>query len=235
MRHDPDGFTARGLRSWANSLIAALDPGCFAFVMATGIISNALWFEGFRWLSDALLAINVLGYSWLAALTLLRLARFRQAVWADLTNPRLVFSFFTIVAASCVLGAGASLRDFTTTASVLWIFAFAIWFVLIYFGFGVFAFLNTAGRADVVHGAWLIAIVGTEALVILGTQIAVSAGGLSGAVLVVGHMLWGTGLCLYAIFIALFAHRVFFFEVRTEDMTPNFHCPGADRQTADKG
>jgi hypothetical protein len=36
------------LATWLNNEIATLYPGCFALVMATGIISNALFFEGYR-------------------------------------------------------------------------------------------------------------------------------------------------------------------------------------------
>src|SRR6516165_2941256 len=33
-------------------------------------------------------------------------------------------------------------------------------------------------------------------------------------------MLWGVGLGLYAIFVALFSYRIFFFEVGPDDITP---------------
>ena len=36
------------LRAWLDREIAALYPGCFALVMATGIISNAFFLEGRR-------------------------------------------------------------------------------------------------------------------------------------------------------------------------------------------
>ncbi|MEA2852253.1 MAG: hypothetical protein QOE02_2272, partial [Rhodospirillaceae bacterium] len=40
-------------RTWFGKEIATLYPGCFALVMATGIISNGLLFEGHRQWSDA--------------------------------------------------------------------------------------------------------------------------------------------------------------------------------------
>jgi tellurite resistance protein TehA-like permease len=146
----------------------ALDPGCFALVMATGIISNALFEEGRRELSDLLFFANAVVFPWLAILTVLRALRFPRVVWRDLTNPRLVFSFFTIVAGSDVLGVGIQLRGFAVAVLYLWLFALFVWFVLLYFSFGVLTFLNNAHEANVVHGGWLIAIVGTESLVILG-------------------------------------------------------------------
>ena len=210
----------RAVRAWLNIQIAALYPGCFALVMATGIISNALFLEGRREFSDALFAINLIAYPWLIILTILRFIRFWRVLWADLINPRLVFSFFTIVAGTDVFGIGINLRGSGTIALALWLFALSLWFVLIYFSFGVLTFLNTAHGANVVHGGWLIAIVGTESLVILGTAVAPALGNLSATVFVLIHMLWGVGLGFYGIFITLFAHRIFFFDVEPDDITP---------------
>ncbi len=207
-------------RAWSLHQIETLYPGCFALVMATGIISNALYLEQHRTLSDALFAVNVVAYPWLVLLTLVRIVRYRQALWADLINPRLVFAFFTLVAGTDVFGIALSLRGFEAVAVAMWLFALATWFCLIYFSFGVLTFLNTAHGANVVHGGWLIAIVGTESLVILGTIVAPQAGAFGPAVFVLIHMLWGVGLGLYGIFITLFSYRIFFFEFEPDDIGP---------------
>ena len=215
------GQPAGALAAWLEQEIAHLYPGSFALVMATGIISNALLFEGHRTISDVLFAVNVAAYPWLLAATLVRAARFTRALWADLINPRLVFSFFTIVAGTDVLGIGVSMRGFPTLALAMWLFALALWFALIYLSFGVLTFLNTAAHnVNIVHGGWLIAIVGTESLVILGTIVAPPLGQIGTAVFVLLHMLWGVGLALYGIFIALFCQRIFFFEFDPDDITP---------------
>jgi tellurite resistance protein TehA-like permease len=206
--------------AWLDEQIAALYPGYFALVMATGIISNALLLEGRPATANVLFGVNLFAYPWLLALTALRIIRFRQALWADLINPRLVFSFFTLVAATDVLGVGIHLRGFTTIAFALWVFALLAWLILTYFSFGILTFLNTAEGANVVHGGWLIAIVGTQSLVVLGAQVAPAAGIHAGAMFVLVHMLWGVGLGLYAIFITLFAYRIFFFHVGPDDITP---------------
>ena len=139
------------MRAWFKHEIDTLYPGSFALVMATGIISNALYLENAHSLSNALIAVNLLAYPWLLAATLLRTLRVPSAMWSDLTNPRLVFSFFTMVAATDVLGAGIALRGFAGVALVMWLFVFALWFVLIYLSFGVLTFLNTAHGANVVN------------------------------------------------------------------------------------
>lgn len=206
--------------AWINNEIAVLYPGCFALVMATGIISNALFFEGYREWADALFSVNLVAYPCLVLFTALRFAWFSRALWADLANPRLVFSFFTIVAGTDVFGIGINLRGFANIALLMWLFALAVWFVLIYFSFAVLIFLNTARGANVVHGGWLIAIVGTESLVILGTTVAPTTGDFGSAMFVLIHMLWGVGLGLYGIFVTLFAYRIFFFDVEPDDITP---------------
>jgi len=210
----------RSIFAWLDREIAHLYPGCFAMVMATGIVSNAMHFTGHPAVSAGLFAVNLVALPWLCVATLVRLVRFRTALWRDLTDPRLVFSFFTIVAAFDVFGIGLQLRGFERAALVLWLCALLLWTALVYFSFGVLTFLNTAQGANVVHGGWLIAIVGTESLVILGARVALPLGGLAPAVFVLIHMLWGVGLGLYGIFIALFAYRIFFFDVGPDDITP---------------
>lgn len=213
-------LSAAAARAWLGSLTRGLYPGSFALVMATGIISNAMRLLGRGEISDGLFGVELVAYPWLWGLTAARLARFRQALWADLVNPRLVFSFFTMVAATDVFGVGLSLRGFGGVTAILWGAALCLWLALIYFSFGVLTFLNTGSGAAVVHGGWLIAIVGTESLVIPGVTMAAMAGPLSQSVFVLIHMLWGVGIGLYGIFVTLFAYRIFFYEFGPDDITP---------------
>jgi tellurite resistance protein TehA-like permease len=214
---------ASSARHWRDSCrdgIATLFPGYFALVMATGIIANGMFFEGQRAISDALLAVNLVAYGALVAMTLLRAVLFPRALWQDLTEPRLVFAFFTLVAATDVVGVGLSLRGFTGAAVAMWLAALTVWLALIYLSFAVLIFFNTAARADIIFGGWLIAIVATEAVAIHGVVVAPAFGAAAPYVMLFGHMLWGVGLVLYAIFIVLFAHRIFFSDVRPQDITP---------------
>jgi len=210
----------RKWRAWFDHQIETLQPGCFALVMATGIVSNALFLETHRAWSDALFVVNLVTYPWLVLMTILRLFRFRQAMRSDLFNPSVVFAFLTIVAGTDVFGASLYLRGFATAALLLWLLALGAWFILIYFGFAVLTFVNTHRDADIVHGGWLIAIVGTESLVILGALIAPETGDFAPTVSVLIHMLWGIGLVLYGIFIVLFANRILFHDVGPDDITP---------------
>jgi Voltage-dependent anion channel len=200
---------AQRLSAWLAGQIETLYPGSFAVMMATGIISNAFFLEGHPILSDALFAANLLAYSLLVIFVVLRLVWFWPALRADLINPRLVFSFFTIVAATDVLGTGIDLRGVESVAQALWFFALLAWFVLIYFSFAVLIFLNTRHGADILEGGWLMAIVGTQSLVILGAAVGATLGHFRPGVFVLIHLLWGLGLTLYGIYIAIFCYRIF--------------------------
>ena len=206
------------VRIWRE--ISVLDPAYFSLVMATGIVSNSLFLEGEHALSDLLLAVNLFAYPLLWLLTGPRAARFPRAIGADLVNPRRVFLFFTAVAATDVLGMSIGLRGFTTIALVMWLFAFALWLTLIYLGFGVLMLRNKPGDADVAEGAWLNAIVGTQSLVIVGGAVALPALRIAPQAFVLLPMLWGIGLILYGIFVALLSYRFFFAELRPDDATP---------------
>lgn len=213
---------AQRLRPWLAGQIEALDAGSFALVMATGIISNSLFFETRPLLSDALFAANLVAYALLLVFIILRALWFWRALWADLINPRRVFSFFTIVAATDVLGVGVYVRGFETIAQALWFFALIGWSLLIYFSFGVLTFLNTPRGADVVAGGWLMAIVGTESLVLLGAVITPTLRALGPSVFLLIHLFWGLGLALYGVFIVIFSYRIFFFAITPHDVTPSW-------------
>ena len=95
-----------------------------------------------------------------------------------------------------------------------------LWVLLIYFSFGVLIFLNTARGANIVHGGWLNAIVATQSLVVLGTMIAPTLAGFSHATVRADSRSMGRRARTLRIFIALFAHRIFFAEVEPDDVTP---------------
>ena len=100
--------------------IAALYPGCFALVMATGIISNdcsSRAAAGGPTPCSPPTSSPIRGCS---LATLVRACPPGRALWTDLIDPRLVFSFFTIVAGTDVFGIGISLRGFARLALAMW-------------------------------------------------------------------------------------------------------------------
>ena len=197
-------------------------PGYFALVMATGIVSNAFFYLSHDGLSDVLFAITLVAFPILLACFAVRVLTWPRAVWRDLVDPRLVFTFFTLVAAFDVVGLQLHLRGQDHVALGLWLGALTAWVALGYFSFAVLTFDEGQTGADVVHGGWLIAIVGTESLVLLGAPLAGEFGSLEDTIFVAVYALWGVGIVFYGIFVTLFAYRIFFLPVDASEMNPLF-------------
>ncbi|MCC6645640.1 MAG: tellurite resistance/C4-dicarboxylate transporter family protein [Polyangiaceae bacterium] len=202
--------------------MATLYPGYFALVMATGIISDACARFGHATLSGALLAFACVAHAGLCAATAARAWWFRAELSRDLHDPRVIFSFFTVVAASDVLGVQLAGHGYRAVAAALWVSSLAIWTALSYFSFALLIFTNERRGAGVVHGGWLIAIVGTESLVLLGLLLAPGLGRWETPVFVLVHTLWGVGVVLYGVFVTLFCHRIFFSRVLPSEAMPLF-------------
>jgi hypothetical protein len=72
--------------TWTDKQIEGLSPGSFAFVMATGIVSNAA--QTFGALSDLLFAVGVLAFAWLGGLRLLPPLRLPPGKACERSNDR---------------------------------------------------------------------------------------------------------------------------------------------------
>jgi tellurite resistance protein TehA-like permease len=200
--------------------LQALHPNNFALVMATGIIAIGFRTLEFEALGDALAVFAVGAWVVLLLLSLMRVVRHASAVRADLLNPRLVFSFFTLVAATDIVGLLALEHGQPAVAMGCWVLAFLAWCALLYLAFSVLTFLTHEHNVNIVHGGWLIAIVGTQSLVLLGARIAAELGDFGVYMMVETHMLWDLGLAFYGIFITLFCYRIFFLTLRPQDVGP---------------
>src|SRR5690606_32423230 len=88
---------------------------------------------GMPGLARALLAVNVAAYAVLWALLLARLAWFFPRVAADLTDHARGPGFFTLVAATCLLGSQLLLvAEAVGAARALWYAGLALWAVIMY-------------------------------------------------------------------------------------------------------
>lgn len=202
------------------SALQALHPGNFALVMSSGIIAIAFQTLGFVTLAEAMRAFALLAWVLLVGLSAVRLLRHTSAVRIDLLNPRMVFSYFTLVAATSIVGLLLHGMGQVPLALGCWFLAFLVWCLLLYHAFSVLTFLTHEHNVNIVHGGWLIAIVGTQSLVLLGAHIAPDLGAWGIYMLVEVHMLWGLGLIFYGIFVTLFCYRIFFLTLRPTDISP---------------
>ena len=200
--------------------IESLHPGNFAMVMATGIISIGLNYLEFELLSKGFAAIALFAWTILLILCGFRVAAFPKAIMTDLTSPRMVFSYFTLVAATDIVGMLAHDNGYIIFSIICWFIAFLSWCLLLYLAFSVLTFLSHENNVNIMHGGWLITIVGTQSLVLLGIKIAPEFGKYTHYMMLEVHMLWGLGLCLYGIFVTLFCYRIFFLNLRPEHLSP---------------
>ncbi len=204
----------------ATSMIESLHPGNFALVMATGIISIALGAIDQATLSSFFAIFAVISWFTLIALCMLRAALYHKAILIDLTSPRMVFSYFTLVAATDIVGMLAMQNGYLLFAYFCWVAAFISWCLLLYLAFSVLTFMSHENNVNIMHGGWLITIVGTQSLVLLGSKIAPTLGQYTHYMIVEIHLLWGLGLALYGIFVTLFCYRIFFLSLKPHELSP---------------
>src|SRR5215469_5867575 len=110
--------------------IRDLNPGYFALVMATGIVSRAVRSDGSARLSGILLGLTIAFYAILVVAYGWRLADYRRESLADAVNPRKAFAFFTFVAASDVLGSRLAADGHSGATVALLIVAGLAWLLL---------------------------------------------------------------------------------------------------------
>jgi len=206
--------------------IANLFPGYFALVMATGIISIATYLLGLRPIARGLLAVNLVAYGVLWLLLLIRLASYFPRVVADLLDHSRGPGFFTVIAGTCVLGSQLVIVTGSYLAgTVLWLLGIGLWLLVMYVFFtAVTVRQNKPGLETGINGAWLLAIVATQSISVLGTL-------LSGQPLFTVRqevLLFFTlsmfllGCMLYMTIITLIFYRFTFLELTSAAMTPPY-------------
>ncbi|MGH3637072.1 MAG: tellurite resistance/C4-dicarboxylate transporter family protein, partial [Mycobacterium sp.] len=112
--------------------VRTLNPGYFALVMATGIVSVGMHNHGQYELSVALLWLGCAAFLILVVATAVRVVRFRADLAADLRDPRRAFGAFTFVAAADVLGTRLAVDTHYRIACGLLLVGLLAWLVLGY-------------------------------------------------------------------------------------------------------
>ena len=206
------------------SRIASLHPAYFAMVMATGIVSIAAQLLGMRAVALMLFALNLVFYPALVALTIVRIARYRDRVVADLLDHGRSVGFFTTVAGTCVLGSQfVIVGGMWPPAAVLWAAGILLWAVITY---GVLAVLTVKEHKppmpEGLSGGWLVSVVAAQSVSVLGTQLAAGFGAREPLVLFFSLLLWLGGGMLYIWIISLIFFRYTFFVMEPSDLAPPY-------------
>lgn len=209
----------------APGVLADFPPAGFAMVMATGIVSIAAHLQGFARLAQALFALNILAWTALCALNVLRALRHRMRFIDDLTSHARAPGFFTAVAGTGVLGVEFEvLTGNHRVAAVLWVLAAALWVALTY---TVFLALTVREEKPSLErglsGIWLLAIVATQAVAALAALLAAHAPPPWKLELnFVALSMWLWGGMLYIWIMTLIFYRYTFLRMSPGDLTPPY-------------
>lgn len=201
-------------------MVRDLNPGVFAFVMATGIVSTALKDDGLPAVSDFLLLIGIAGYAGLVVVSGWRLLRWPRRMLADAVSPR-GFALLTFVAASNVLATRLALGGWRWQATVLLVVGAASWLVLGYgIPLGLIADPNRRPSLDQVNGTWFIWVVGTQSIGVAAATLA--RPGPAGFLAVTASVCWAIGLVLYLLLAGLGLARLLVRPVAAAELIPPY-------------
>ena len=204
--------------------VRTLNPGYFALVMASGIISAAMHHKHATAVSVLLLWIAVIAYLTLVLASTARLIMFPREFRDDLYDSGRAFGFFTFIAATNVLGVRLSLDGLGTVALALLLVGTLTWLVLGYLVPWT-AVLSTADRPVVqrANGTWFIWVVASQSVAVLAATLQPDMGGAwrqSLALLAVSS--WSIGVFLYASAGIFVAARMMLYPLRPADLIPQY-------------
>jgi tellurite resistance protein TehA-like permease len=201
-----------------------LHPAYFAMVMATGIISISAHLLGLGAIASPLFWLNIITYSVLWLLTLVRLIVYSRNFFLDLIDHNRGVGFFTVVAGTCVLGSQFVIfTENIPAAKFLWFFGTLLWALLTYTVFTGLAVKETKPPlAEGIHGGWLVAVVATQAVSLLGVLLLPHFRSHQEVVLFFSLSLWLWGGMLYIWMISLIFYRYTFFKFSPSDLTPPY-------------
>lgn len=200
-----------------------LFPGYFALVMATGIVSIAAELRGFVSIAWVLFAVNVVAFATLSTLLLARIAVYPRRVLDDLRDHGRGAGFFTTVAGTCVLGTQCLVvAGQHGVARVLWFAGLGLWVLVMYGFFTAVVVREEKPTLEAgINGAWLIAIVATQAVSVLGSLLAPSLAA-PAPVLFFALCMYLLGAMLYLTIITLIFYRFTFLPMTMEGLTPPY-------------
>ncbi|MCI0483301.1 MAG: tellurite resistance/C4-dicarboxylate transporter family protein [candidate division NC10 bacterium] len=212
------------LSDLAEQGVRDLHPSYFTLVMATGILSTASHLLGMPAVAWVLFQVTLGAYVILTLLTGVRLVRYFPRLLADLIDHARGPFFFAVVAATNVLGnqflvvAGDAI-----TAAALWVLGVFLWFTLTYTFFtAVTVIEEKPGLETGLNGGWLMAVVATQSVSVLGTLVSPHVGASPGGVLFFTLSMYLLGCMLYILMISLIIYRFMFFSLTPTTLTPPY-------------
>lgn len=212
--------TTTYLRKWLTNM----HPAYFALVMATGIISIDCYLMGLKEIALILFGCNILFYVVLWVLYSVRACLFPHQFATDWHSHKRAFGFFTVIAATSVLGSQFVLiGNNPIVAQALWWTGLALWTV---FTYSIFVFLIVQPKKpsleEGINGGWLIAVVATQSICVLGCAVKPALFGAGEFYAFMLLSFWLFGGMLYIWLISLIFYRYMFFSFEPSDLIPPY-------------
>lgn len=200
--------------------IEKLHPAYFAVVMSTGIVSIAFDGLGFGAIGYALFVVNIIIYGVLLAMFLARLATYFDVFYRDLTHPHRCWGFLTFVVGTNTLGSQfVVFHHSVAIPQLLWVVGLVSWVALIYAIFIHRIAFDHGPIERIIDGSTLLAVVSTQSVTVLGSQIAETFGVFSGILRLFSLTHFAAGWVLYLIIVTLVTYRLLFRNLAPEDWT----------------
>ncbi len=218
----PGGGILEDFRYRFQKMLHGLHPGYFALVMATGIISVAAYNLGMDRTARFLFLVARAAYLLLSVLTAIRFLSspkgFARAVAGYEEGP----AFFSLVAATSVLGtAYVYIGSDAIAGFVLWISATILWLLFSYtFITAVIIRPSKPAMEAALNPGWLLSVVATQAVSILGTMVSSVFPAHEGLLLFAMLLVYLLGIIFYVLLITAIIHRMLFFSFTPEKFTP---------------
>ncbi len=207
-----------------SEVLRDLQPGGFALVMGTGVVSIAASLLGMRFVAVPMFWFNIGAFALLWILTIARVISYPGLVRRDLMDHRQGPGFFTAVAGTCVVGSQCIIiYEGYRVATVLWGCGILLWLGLTYAIFtGLTIKEHKPSLAEGISGAWLLAIVATQSVAVLSAQLSWTFGPQKIVVNFFALAMWLWGGMFYIWMISLIFYRYTFFEFSANDLTPPY-------------
>jgi len=204
--------------------IRHLSPGYFPLVMATGIVSIGTFLLGMPVAAWGLFLVNLVAYILLCLLTIARLVVNPGKALRDFASYNRGPNFLTSVAATCIVGSQVFLLlKSPAGALAFWLVGLVLWFAILYALFT--ATITKPDKPDAphtLHGGWLIPVVATQSVGVLGAILARAFPNWTIVILFVALCMFLLGSMLYVILIALILRRLLFSTMAAGDLTPPY-------------
>lgn len=203
--------------------VRTLNPGYFALVMATGIVSVGMRTPHVYWLSVLLLWLTGIEYAVLVLLNVWRLTAFRSAAAADLFNPSRAFGYFTFVAATDVFGTRLAIDGHRAAGLVLLVVGWLAWVALGY----VVPWTAVLGHAhrpvlQYANGTWFVWVVASQSVAVLSAVLEPSVRTGQRQLALLAVFSWSVGVFLYAAAGIFVAARLLMYPLGPDDLTPPY-------------